>query len=43
MEGQKEGLHRLGTRATTEDLQGICGLHGGFTKTDALQNNKGHL
>ena len=37
MEGLEEELHRVGKGATTQDLQGICGLYGGFTKTDTLQ------
>lgn len=26
-----------------QDVQGVCGLYGGFTKTDSLPNNRGHL
>ena len=43
MEGLEEGLHRLGKGATAQDVQGVCGLHGGIAKTDSLQNNRGHL
>ena len=32
MEGLEEGLHRLGKGATAQDVQGVCGLYGGFTK-----------
>ena len=40
MEGLEVGLHRLGKGATAQDVQGVCGLHGGFTKADSLQNNR---
>jgi hypothetical protein len=43
MEGLEEGLHRLGKGARAQDVQGVCGLYGGFTKTDSLPNNRGHL
>lgn len=32
MEGLEEGLHRLGKGAAAQDVQGVCGLYGGFTK-----------
>lgn len=43
MKRLEEGLHRLGKGATAQDVQGVCGLHGGFTKSDSLPNNKRHL
>ena len=32
MEGLEEGLHRVGKEATAQDVQGVCGLYGGFAK-----------
>lgn len=40
MEGLEEGLHRVGKGATAQDVQVECGLHGGFAKTESLQNNR---
>jgi hypothetical protein len=43
MEGLEEGLHRLSKGTTAQEVQGVCELYGGFTKSDSLQNNRGHL
>lgn len=37
MEGLEEGLHRLGKGARAQDVQGVCGLYGGFTKQTLYQ------
>lgn len=43
MERLETGLSKIGASTSAQYLQGVRRLHGGFTKSSSLQNNKRHL